>query len=105
MLTRNVSCRQGLRNALAPPSLLHWWCLTESRRYLPKESRCQLDELGRDRKKRPRTGRWLIMVSVEYCVLEVGMGLPNIVRRERCVLQSKGACDSFQQRAYLTVKV
>ena len=53
-------------------------------------------DLGRDCKERPRTGRWLVMVSVEYCVLQIGMGPLNIVRLARPVFQSKGARDSFQ---------
>jgi hypothetical protein len=39
------------------------------------------------------------MVSVEYRLLQLGVGRLNVVRLARCVFESKGARDSFEQCA------
>ena len=44
------------------------------------------------------------MERVEYRVLLIGIGRLNVVRLERCVLESKGARDSFEQCADFIVK-
>ena len=44
------------------------------------------------------------MVGVEYCLLQIGVGHLNVVRHARCVFESKGARDSFQQCADFTVE-
>ena len=44
------------------------------------------------------------MESVEYRVLQIGVGRLNVVRLERCVLESKGARDSFEQCADFIVE-
>jgi len=44
------------------------------------------------------------MERVEYRVLLIGIGRLNVVRLERCVLESKGARDSFEQCADFTVE-
>lgn len=44
------------------------------------------------------------MESVEYRVLQIGVGQPNVVRLARRVAESKGASDSFEQRTDFTVE-
>ncbi len=70
---------------LSPLSLPCRWRPAVSCVDLPKESTCQFNDLCGDYKERARTGSWLV-VSVEYCVLQIGMGPLNIVRRARPVL-------------------
>jgi hypothetical protein len=44
------------------------------------------------------------MECVEYRVLHIGPSRLNVVRLARCVLESKGARDSFEQRADFIVE-
>jgi hypothetical protein len=44
------------------------------------------------------------MVNLEYRVLQIGVGHLSVVRLIRCVFESKGARDSFDQCADFTVE-
>lgn len=44
------------------------------------------------------------MVTVEYRVLQVGVGQLNVIRLARCVFGSNGARDCFGQRTDFTVE-
>ena len=63
-----------------------------------------MDDLGIDCKDRPRTGSWVVMVSVEYRVLQIGIGRLNVMRLARGVLESEGARDAFEQCADFIVE-
>ncbi len=44
------------------------------------------------------------METLEYCVLQIGVGHLYLVRIERCAFALKGARDSFEQCANLIVE-